>query len=384
MFMLQSKIIKWVNSEVEKKLDEQSFFSLPLRMRIGIFLLMGSFIIGYGYPIVSIIISGIKHQLSAGLIDGSLVYLISWIVGAIGLSLAGKDCIKYPIYFFAKLLKTLFPRYFTDEINRQRNKKRRRITKFHIVTFSSLIGIIIVIILSFLFSSIPFLLYGTIIIVCIHQAIYIYGMFSAGSNLFFNTVKGKEYFNNQNGILLRFDDGPHPVYTPQILDILRTERIQALFALTGANAEKCPELVERIYREGHIIANHTYSHPFNILFLGYNRVRNEISRTSTIIQEITGAKPKYFCPPIGFKNQVIGKVTEDLGLIPVMWDIRTLDTKAPLEKIMSRIRRKFKSPAIIMFHDAIMPWSKEDRESTILALKETIKFLKKENVSENK
>lgn len=376
MFMLQSKLKKWVNSEVEKKLDQQSFFSLPLRTRVGIFLLMFSFTVGYGYPIVAIIISGLKHQLSSGLLNGSLVYFISWIVGAIGLSLAGKDCIKYPLYFFAKLLKTLFPRYFTDEIYGQGNKERRRVTKFYIVTFVSLIGIIIVSILSFLFSSITLLLYGIIIIVCIHQAIYVYGMFSPSSNLFFKTVKGKEFFNNQKGVLFRFDDGPHPVYTPQILDILKIEGIQALFAITGANAEKYPEIVKRIYREGHIIANHTYSHPFNILFLGYNRVRNEVSRTSTIIREITGTKPDYFCPPIGFKNQVIGKVTEDLGLIPVMWDVRTLDTKAPFEKIMSRIRKKLKLPTIIMFHDAIMPWSKKERESTILALQETIRTLK--------
>lgn len=201
-------------------------------------------------------------------------------------------------------------------------------------------------------------------------------MFSASSNFFFKTIKGKEYFHNKNGILFRFDDGPHPVYTPQILDILKSEGIQALFAITGKNAEMYPEIVERIHREKHIIANHTYSHPCNILFLGYKRVKDEVTRTNTIIQSITGMQPKYFCPPIGHKNPVIGKVIKELNLIPVMWDIRTLDTFVPLEKTMEIIKRKLKSPAIIMFHDAITPWSKKDRESTVLALKETIRILK--------
>ena len=202
-------------------------------------------------------------------------------------------------------------------------------------------------------------------------------MFSARSNFFFNTVKGREFFNNQKGILFRFDDGPHPVYTPQILDILKSEGIQALFAVTGKSAEMYPEIVQRMHRENHIIANHTYSHPCNILFLGYNRIRKEITQTSVIIKNITGVEPKYYCPPIGHKNQIIGKVIKDLGLIPVMWDIRTWDTIASYEKIMAVIKKKIKSPAIIMFHDSIIH-SKNDRRPTVLALKETIRFLKEQ------
>lgn len=220
------------------------------------------------------------------------------------------------------------------------------------------------------------LLIGIILIICFQQAFYIYGMFSSRTNFFINTVKGKEYFNDQPGILLRFDDGPDPVYTPQILDILKSEGIHALFAVMGKRAEQYPEIIKRMHRENHIIANHTYSHPFNILLFGYKRVLEEIARTNTIIQNITGIKPKYYCPTIGHKNPVIAKVIKTLDLIPVMWDIRTLDTKVPAEKIFDRIKRKLKSPSIIMFHDGILPWSRNDRESTVHALKETIRFLK--------
>ncbi len=112
MFMQQSKFKEWVNLEVEKKLDKMPFSSLPIMMRIGIFILVFSFIIGYGAPVLIMIFSGINKQISTGLISSSFVYVSSWILGFIGLALAGKDCIKYPVYFFAKLVKTLFPGYF--------------------------------------------------------------------------------------------------------------------------------------------------------------------------------------------------------------------------------------------------------------------------------
>ncbi|HBF38861.1 MAG TPA: hypothetical protein DDW50_16270 [Firmicutes bacterium] len=114
MFMPSNKFKKWVNEEVAKKLDQDGFLSLPLKMRIGIFMMLGSCIIGYGFPMVLMIIAGVNHQLSSGLFQGSIAYGVSWIVGAVGLTLAGRDCIKYPIYFFAKFMKKVFPNYFLE------------------------------------------------------------------------------------------------------------------------------------------------------------------------------------------------------------------------------------------------------------------------------
>ncbi|HEX2952916.1 MAG TPA: polysaccharide deacetylase family protein [Bacillota bacterium] len=197
------------------------------------------------------------------------------------------------------------------------------ISKFYITTTISLVSILAIGILSWFLSSIQLLVIGISCVILIHQSFFVYGMFSIRSNFFFKTIKGKEFFENKNGILFRFDDGPNPIYTPQILDILKAEGIRALFAVTGKNAEQYPEIVERIFRENHIIANHTYTHPLNILFLGYHKVRDEIIRTNSIIQRITGEQPKYFCSPIGHKNPVIGRVIKEVGMIPVMWDIRT-------------------------------------------------------------
>lgn len=114
---MQKSFKTWVNAEVAKELDKERFSSLPLRMRIGIFILIFSFCVGYGVPFLLVMLSSTDRNLSTGLLSGSLVYGFCWVLGVIGLSLAGRDCIKYPIYFLAKLLKLLFPFYFGSDDN---------------------------------------------------------------------------------------------------------------------------------------------------------------------------------------------------------------------------------------------------------------------------
>jgi hypothetical protein len=112
--MQLNKFKHWVNEEVAKELDRDGFMSLPLKMRIGLLMLIASYTVGYGVPIVTMIIAGFNHHLASGLVKGSIVYAVSWVIGAIGLSLAGKGCIQYPIYFFAKFMKRVFPNYFHE------------------------------------------------------------------------------------------------------------------------------------------------------------------------------------------------------------------------------------------------------------------------------
>lgn len=369
--MRKNKFRLWVNREVAKNLDKDPFSSLPLKMRIGLLLLTISYIIGYCVPPVIIFLAGSKHQLTAGLVKGSIFYLGSWVIGGLGLFLASKDSLKYPIYFFAKALKFFFPGYF----NLENPGEGGRSAFFHVSMISLLAGVVLLVLILIHDSPLWWVLLAGVVV--LHQGLYIYGMFSYRTNYFFKTIKGKEFFKErQNGVLFRFDDGPDPLYTPRILDILKAESITALFAITGENAAKYRDIVTRMHEENHIIGNHTYTHPFNILLLGYKKVYAEIARTNDIIMAITGQRPVYFCPPIGQKNPIMGKVLKDLQMVPIMWDLRTVDTHFSTAKIMRVIRKKFKAPAIILFHDAEMPWSKKGRESTIEALMETIAYLK--------
>jgi peptidoglycan/xylan/chitin deacetylase (PgdA/CDA1 family) len=368
--MPQNKFHVWVNREVLKKLDQESFSSLPLKMRCGIFLLTGSYLFGYVLPPLIILVAGSHHKLVAGLVGGAFFYALNWVAGMLGLILAGKDSLKYPVYFFAKALKIVFPKYFCTDIG-----ESATYSKFALVNIASMLLLTAFAVLAVFKFSLYWLVGGGIVIL-IHQALYIHGMFSHKSDYFFKTIRGNEYFNNGKGILFRFDDGPDPVYTPRILEILKSESLRALFAVTGKNAEKYPEILKKIQMENHIIGNHTYSHPYNILLLGYKKISEEIRRTNEIIKNITGKEPEFFCPPIGQRNFVIGRVIRNFNLKPIMWDIKTGDTLYSTARIVKVIEKKITSPAIILFHDGVLPWSKNHRECTVEALKIVIRLLK--------
>jgi peptidoglycan/xylan/chitin deacetylase (PgdA/CDA1 family) len=368
--MLQNKFRAWVNREVQKKLDEQPFSSLPLKMRCGIFLLAGSYLGSYLLPPLVILVAGSHHKLVAGLLGGAFSYALSWGIGMFGLILAGKDSLQYPVYFFAKAMKRFFPKYFSTDPGAMTT-----ISKFALVNAATLLLLAVFAALAVFSFSIYWIVGGGLVIL-IHQALYIRGMFSHKSDYFFKLMRGRDYFKDGKGILFRFDDGPDPIYTPRILAILKAESLKALFAVTGENAEKYPEILRQIQMENHIIGNHTYSHPYHFLLLGYKRIKEEIRRTNEIIKNITGKEPEFFCPPIGQKNFMIGRAIKNLKLKPIMWDIHTGDTWYGTDRIVRTIEKNFRSPAIILFHDGVLPWSRQHRENTIEALQATIRFLK--------
>lgn len=97
-------------------------------------------------------------------------------------------------------------------------------------------------------------------------------------------------------IVMTFDDGPDPEWTPKILDILKQENVPATFFVIGLNAESFPGLVKRIYKEGHLLGNHTYSHP-NIATVSPERLRLELNFTQRLIENDTGHATTLFRPP---------------------------------------------------------------------------------------
>lgn len=149
-------------------------------------------------------------------------------------------------------------------------------------------------------------------------------------------------------IALTFDDGPDPRYTPVLLDGLAERGVKASFFLTGENAEKYPELVERMQEEGHLIGNHTYSH---LQLTGSNReqFRKELIRTNEIIKEITGEEAVYVRPPYGSWDKAF---EEELNMFPVLWSIDPLDwCTDSVSDIVRRVLSEAKENAVILMHD---------------------------------
>lgn len=129
-------------------------------------------------------------------------------------------------------------------------------------------------------------------------------------------------------LALTFDDGPNPAWTPQLLDTLASFEVRATFFLVGRYAQAEPQLVRRILSAGHLIGNHSWSHP-NLAITSASRVRAELTQTRDMLQHITGQPVMWFRPPFGGRRPVVLKIARSLGMTPVLWNAMTSDWSEP-------------------------------------------------------
>ncbi|MCH5260130.1 MAG: polysaccharide deacetylase family protein [Lachnospiraceae bacterium] len=149
-------------------------------------------------------------------------------------------------------------------------------------------------------------------------------------------------------IALTFDDGPHPYYTEQLLDGLKERGVKATFFVLGKHAEQYPELVERMSEEGHLVGNHTYSH-MQLNQRNSEAFKEELVKTSRLIEELTGQEVQYVRPPYGTWNK---NFEEELNMFPVLWTIDPLDWSSKnVTGIVNKVTNKAKDNSIILLHD---------------------------------
>lgn len=129
-------------------------------------------------------------------------------------------------------------------------------------------------------------------------------------------------------LALTFDDGPNPAWTPRLLDILAEHGVHATFFMVGKFAQTETALVQRIAEAGHLIGNHSWNHP-NLARTASAQVRDELQRTSEILQQITGKQVRFFRPPYGARRPVVLRIARELGLTPVTWNAMTDDWAEP-------------------------------------------------------
>jgi peptidoglycan/xylan/chitin deacetylase (PgdA/CDA1 family) len=141
-------------------------------------------------------------------------------------------------------------------------------------------------------------------------------------------------------IALTFDDGPNPAWTPRLLDVLDEHGVKATFFLLGGFAQSQPDLVRRIAAGGHLIGNHSWSHP-DLSRTPAKRIREELARTSGTLEQITGVPVRYFRPPFGARRPAVFRIARELGLTPVLWNAMTSDWSEPsADRIAERLARK--------------------------------------------
>lgn len=157
-----------------------------------------------------------------------------------------------------------------------------------------------------------------------------------------------------NEVWITIDDGPDPVTTPQMLDILDQYDAKAGFFLIGNRARQHPDLVREIARRGHIVGNHSQTHPSATFWtLRPAEMWQEIAGCQQTLTEILGTAPTWFRPPVGHHNLFISPPLRALGLTMAVWNCRCFDgVERHVPLILRRIARSLKPGGIVLLHEA--------------------------------
>jgi peptidoglycan-N-acetylglucosamine deacetylase len=139
-------------------------------------------------------------------------------------------------------------------------------------------------------------------------------------------------------LAITFDDGPNPAMTPKLLDLLEKHNVRATFFVVGAYVRSCPGIVREAAAHGHLIANHTQTHP-NLFWMSAASIRTELRQCQEAIGAAMNSNAKWFRPPFGYRNPWVVKTASDLGMKTVMWTLIPGDwTPQPPEKLIGNLR----------------------------------------------
>ncbi|MFD5746398.1 polysaccharide deacetylase family protein [Streptomyces sp. NPDC127033] len=165
-------------------------------------------------------------------------------------------------------------------------------------------------------------------------------------------------------MVLTFDDGPDPAYTPGILRTLRDHDVRAMFFVCGEMADAHRDLLREIADDGHVIGNHSWSHP-QMTKLTRSGIRGELERTSEVVEETVGATPLWYRAPYGAWNRHSFELGAEMGMEPLAWTVDSLDWTTPgTGTIVRRVLDGAGPGVVILSHDA-----GGDRSQSVAALR---------------
>jgi peptidoglycan-N-acetylglucosamine deacetylase len=179
-------------------------------------------------------------------------------------------------------------------------------------------------------------------------------------------------------LALTFDDGPNPACTPRLLDVLAQYRVKGTFFLVGSFAEQEPGLTKQIAEAGHLIGNHSWSHP-NLSLSSAERIRDELRRTKETLEQLIGKPVRYFRPPFGARRPYVFRTARTMGMTPVLWNAMTSDweERSP-DRIAGKLSKKIEAnhrrgrAANIVLHDGSHHGLNADRAPSLAATEQLL------------
>ena len=179
-------------------------------------------------------------------------------------------------------------------------------------------------------------------------------------------------------LALTYDDGPNDPHTLRLLEILAKHNVRATFFLIGRFAKQRPDIARELTRGGHVIGNHTFSHP-NLIFASALQTKMQLQDCTLALTDAVGEHSRLFRPPFGGRRPDTLRIARAMGLEPVMWNVAGRDWKGrPAEYIDRRVRRGVRGGDVILLHDGGHAAFGADRSQTVIATDRLIARFKSE------
>lgn len=204
-----------------------------------------------------------------------------------------------------------------------------------------------------------------------------YNTMAPRSQLYGRTFIGAE--TGKRELALTFDDGPNDLYTFHLLEVLARHEVRATFFMVGRYVRQRPEIAAVVARGGHVIGNHTFSHP-NLIFRTPAQVRSEIAACERALDDaVERNHAPLFRPPWGARTPLVLRTVRQMGMTPVMWNVTGYDWRANCAADISQeVTRQLRGGDVILLHDGGHKHIGVDRSYTVQAVDDLIRRYKAE------
>ena len=198
-------------------------------------------------------------------------------------------------------------------------------------------------------STWPWWLAGTAVN---HTAVTLAGLWPRSSVLGPNWTRLPAVAGNTSSIALTIDDGPDPIVTPQVLDLLDRYAVRATFFCIGERARRYPSLTREIVARGHTVENHSQTHRHTFSLKTPGALAREVKTAQHTLTELTGERPIFFRAPAGLRNVLLEPVLQNLDLRLAAWTKRGFDTREPdPQRVQERLLHNLAARDILLVHD---------------------------------
>ena len=179
-------------------------------------------------------------------------------------------------------------------------------------------------------------------------------------------------------IALTYDDGPNDPHTLKLLEVLAKHNVRATFFMIGRYVQQRPDIARDVAQAGHVIGNHTFTHPL-LIFKSGAQTRTELVDCRQALDDAIGKHSNLFRPPFGGRRPATIRIARELGLQTVMWNVTGYDWNAPpAAMIEKKVERQMRGGDVILLHDGGHRALGADRAQTVIATDNLIQRYKDE------